>query len=147
MRLVIKDFLKDKMDSRSLLNFRVALLDHQVLKLAFSGVILNNILFTLIKLIFNNHINILSHGNNRNMIILRHVMNLCESLPNCKVGMPLVSNILVVDQGKEKGVKMRALVVHFKSKVKVVLVFFFNADIVVAAFAAFEDHEVFFFQS
>ena len=78
------------------------------------------------------------------MIILRHIMNLCKSFPNCEVGMSLISNILVIYQRKEKGVKVSTLIVHFKSDIEVVLVFFFNANVVVAAFAALKDHEVFF---
>lgn len=117
MRFVIKDFLENEVNRGSLFNIRVALFMYKVRKLAFSRVIIDDIFFALIKFILNNHVNILAHCNNRNMVISSHILNFFIALSHCEVSMSFVSDIFIVNHWKEKGVPTCASVVHFKSDI------------------------------
>lgn len=117
MWFVIKDFLENKVNRRSLFNIRIALFLNEILEFAFSSVILDDIFFALVKFILDNHINILIHSNNRNMVILWHLYDIAMTTPQCKVSVSFVSNIFIVDHWKEKGVPICASIIHLKSDI------------------------------
>lgn len=51
------------------------------------------------------------------MVVQSHSLDFRITFPDCKVSMSFVSDIFIVNHGKEKGVPICASVIHFKSDI------------------------------